>query len=504
MKKYFLFDLDGTLSDSAPGITKSVQYALEHFDIHVDDLNELRPFVGPPLVDSFMTFYGMSKEEADEAVKVYRERYVPIGIYENSIFPGIKHMLKSIKKNGGVLAVASGKPQKMVEIVLNHFGIRKYFDVCVGSDPEKGLGLISKEDIVNEALKQLYEGKEINYDECVMIGDRKFDVEGAHSHGIECVTISYDGEFLDELKEAGSDYIVFSERELEQLLLRGRKTRFFDAKKTDVSYRAPKIPLILYDLLMPILIYYLGSNLLRLVNHSLLQNAYPIVSGVIFLIMAAIMSYLFGYAELHNARYSYRFKNANMLRGADPIYRKNVFGALTLILIIVTSICFAFGVNIVFYLAGFFSKSANYQEVASNQQAVNLIEGILIYGLCSPIAEELVFRGIIYNRSKRYYSNLISGVISALFFGFYHGNIVQGTYGFLAGFLFAYIYEKSGSLLYAIMLHSIINLSGFALSNSSYLVGKLYNPIACAVFFIFFVASFFGAMCLEKKNRGIN
>ena len=125
MKKYFLFDLDGTLTDPKEGITTCVQYALHSLGIEEPDLDRLESFIGPPLKDSFMEFYGMDEEQAQAAVKKYRERFNDKGLYENEIYPGIAPMLQMLSEKGFRLAVASSKPTVFVEKILEHFGIRQ-------------------------------------------------------------------------------------------------------------------------------------------------------------------------------------------------------------------------------------------------------------------------------------------------------------------------------------------------------------------------------------------
>ena len=125
-----LFDLDGTLTDSGPGITRCVQYALASFRIEEPDLEKLNCYVGPPLLESFMNFAGLGCEEAQQAITKYRERYEAEGIFENEVYEGIPEVLAYLKEKGKILAVASSKPEKYVEQILEHFEIRKYFTVC--------------------------------------------------------------------------------------------------------------------------------------------------------------------------------------------------------------------------------------------------------------------------------------------------------------------------------------------------------------------------------------
>ena len=129
-----LFDLDGTLTDSGPGITRCVQYALASFGIEEPDLEKLNCYVGPPLLESFMNFAGLGCEEAQQAITKYRERYEAEGIFENEVYEGIPEVLAYLKEKGKILAVASSKPEKYVEQILEHFEIRKYFTEVTGSE----------------------------------------------------------------------------------------------------------------------------------------------------------------------------------------------------------------------------------------------------------------------------------------------------------------------------------------------------------------------------------
>lgn len=131
---YLFLDLDGTISDSAPGIVRSAQYALEAFGIPVSNPDDLLCFVGPPLEDSFQEFYHFTPQQADEAVKKYRERYEVTGVYENALYPGITDFLDAARRAGKTLMVATSKPQRMADLVLRHFGIADRFAFVGGRD----------------------------------------------------------------------------------------------------------------------------------------------------------------------------------------------------------------------------------------------------------------------------------------------------------------------------------------------------------------------------------
>ncbi len=216
MIKYALFDLDGTLTDPKIGITTCVQLALNYFGIEVENLDELQPFIGPPLKDSFMNFYGLTEEQAIKAMEIYRSRFAVKGLYENNMYEGIDTMLSRLRDEGYQLSVASSKPTVYVEQILEHFGIKKYFHHVVGSFLDGTR--VDKEEVVEEALR-LLGVTENNKNQAVMIGDRRFDVEGAKRHGILSVAVSYGYGPKEELNEANPDYIINTVEDLETLLL---------------------------------------------------------------------------------------------------------------------------------------------------------------------------------------------------------------------------------------------------------------------------------------------
>lgn len=217
-KKYLLFDLDGTLTDPKVGICTCVQYALAFFGIQEPDLDKLEPFIGPPLKDSFMMFYHMSDSEAETAVAKYRERFRDVGLFENEIYAGVPELLRALRERGMELAVASSKPTVFVERILEHFGISGYFSVVVGSELDGTR--VNKDEIVAEALNRLFAGKTLEKNRVYMIGDRKFDVEGAKALGVESVGVTYGYGGMEELVAAGADHIVQSVSELHAFLTR--------------------------------------------------------------------------------------------------------------------------------------------------------------------------------------------------------------------------------------------------------------------------------------------
>ena len=221
MFRKILFDLDGTLTNPKTGITKSVQYALAHFGIE-EEADNLTQFIGPPLIDSFMNFYGFSLEQAREGVTVYREYFAPKGIFENDVYPGVPEMLAALKENGAILAVASSKPEVFVEQILEHFDLAKYFDVVVGSLMNETR--TAKEEVLEEALRQLSimstDGAENDKKSTTaMVGDRKFDITGAKAHGLTAVGVSFGFAEPGELEAEEPDFIAETVEQLKDYLL---------------------------------------------------------------------------------------------------------------------------------------------------------------------------------------------------------------------------------------------------------------------------------------------
>lgn len=210
MYKAILFDLDGTLTDSGEGITKSVQYALERIGKPEPDLQKLRVFVGPPLIEQFEEYAGIDEKTARRAVEIYRERYAPIGIYENELYPGIEDMLAGLKNRGYKIGIASSKPENFVKIVAEYFHIESYFDEIVGSEPEGGR--TNKTEVIEEALRRM--GLTDHRDQVIMVGDKEHDVFGARRAGLECIAVSYGYGTKEELENARPLKIVNSVEEI--------------------------------------------------------------------------------------------------------------------------------------------------------------------------------------------------------------------------------------------------------------------------------------------------
>ena len=510
MFQYVLFDLDGTLKDPKEGITKSVQFALLQQGIHEKKLDKLESFIGPPLKYSFMEFYRMSEEEAVIAVGDYRKRFAPIGIFENKVYPGIPELLVKLKEAGIKLAVASSKPEPFVNRILEHFSLDRYFDVVVGSGLDGSLE--SKEEVVEEALHRLDElcrkdkSDVLHYEDdrdetdrdreagdmaaCgrgAMIGDRKFDISGGKEFGLTAIGVAWGYADKGELEAAGADYIAKNVKQLERYLLdsgysgkkgeeckqkvpQGKNEKKEDEKEMKSGF------LKTWDMLLPFLLYYIGSNACYIVLITMLQ-------------LLSRWGIAFGWLQGNAAAVNSMVRIFAMLGGGAilfPLYRKEKTswqaktGASFLTMGILAGSA-ALGINILFGLLQIMSVSREYEQVSEVQYQIPLLYGILLYGLISPLAEEMLFRGLLYNRMKKYFPVMTSAIVSSLLFGVYHGNVVQALYGLILGLVIVYCYEVTGNFKIPVFVHSTANIIVFVLTYHRDMSEALGTPVNCAV-----------------------
>ena len=198
-----LFDLDGTLTDSAPGIINSVIYALKKMGIEETDREKLHAFIGPPLMESFAKYYGFDHETCLTALVNYREYFSVDGKFENDVYEGIPEVLEELKAQGKRLIVATSKPELFARQIIEHFDLDKYFDFVGGASMDETRN--TKPEVIKYALSEC---GITDLDDVVMIGDRHHDVEGAAEFGIKTVGVLFGYGSLDELKDAGAAYIA--------------------------------------------------------------------------------------------------------------------------------------------------------------------------------------------------------------------------------------------------------------------------------------------------------
>lgn len=214
MYDVILFDLDGTLSDSGPGITNSVKYALDKYGIEVKDRRELFRFIGPPLVDSFMMFYGFSAEKALEITHVYREYYSVKGIFENEVYDGIEELLKKLQQVGKKVIVATSKPELFARKIIDHFGLTEYFEYVAGSNMNETRSY--KDEVIAYALESC---GITDLSKVLMVGDREHDILGAKKIGTDSLGVLWGYGDREELEKAGADYIAEKPQDVFEIIM---------------------------------------------------------------------------------------------------------------------------------------------------------------------------------------------------------------------------------------------------------------------------------------------
>lgn len=456
-----LFDLDGTLTDSAEGITKSVQYALAHFGMQEPDLEKLECFVGPPLMEQFMRYCGFGEEQGREAVRIYRERYSDTGIWENSVYEGIREMLEKLSDRGYTLGMASSKPTYFVRQILERFELLPYFQVVVGSEMDGTR--TDKAEVIEEALRQL-EVREYRQ-RVLMVGDKEHDVNGARKAGIPCVGVAYGYGSREELLKAQPLAIVSSVEELTDFLTDGTLYSY-EPVKIQKEEAGERIPLHVGRPFLKIwrILYPIGLHFSAGIAASLLL-VIPIAAITIFgggyeskFLESTVV--LTGLMEIIAIPFLlYFMKRDRILRG--NLGKETVKQNLSPVFIVVLIFAAAAFSDLLSQAMAFlripdlFPSYGEISEEIYSQNSFGVV--VLVVGILAPIAEEMVFRGLVYARLADYLGGKWGILLSGLLFGIYHGNMVQFIFSAILGFWFAWLYQKSGKLLVPILAHAAVN-----------------------------------------------
>ena len=208
---WVLFDLDGTLTQSEDGIWNCAKHAAKKMGFPEPDAETLRKFIGPPLEYSFSTYMGMTKEQAAEAVRFYRERYTTVGMYENRVYPGVRVMMRTLWKAGAKLGIVTGKPAYPTGKILEHFGLDKFLTTVVCATD----GHAEKVHLIRQALPE-------DAGEVWMVGDRCFDMEGGTKAGVHTLGVTYGYGSEEELLESGAERLAKTPREISEILMPGK------------------------------------------------------------------------------------------------------------------------------------------------------------------------------------------------------------------------------------------------------------------------------------------
>ena len=202
MFDYLFFDLDGTLTDPAQGITNSFVHALKYFGIEIPSYETLCTFIGPPLPETFKSQFGFDDQKVAEGVKIYREYFATKGLLENSVYPGIPELLAGLKAAGKKLVVATSKPEEYSVRIIEHFGLAQYFENVCGSLMDESRS--KKDEVIAYAIERNHISDK---SKILMIGDRKHDILGAKKIGLKSCGVLFGYGSRKELEEAGADFI---------------------------------------------------------------------------------------------------------------------------------------------------------------------------------------------------------------------------------------------------------------------------------------------------------
>ena len=213
---HIFFDMDGTLMDTGLGITKAVQYSLKRMNIIEKDLDKLKPFIGPPLHETYTKLYNFSTEEYYTALEAFHEYYRKKGIFEARHFPHMQETLAALKEAGKKLYVATSKPEPEARIVTDKFGLDRYFEYVGGSDGDYNTQRATKADVIRYVCE---ENNLSDMEDIIMVGDKSHDVTGAGKVGMKSIGVLYGYGDYDELSKAGADYICDTVLDLKKLLL---------------------------------------------------------------------------------------------------------------------------------------------------------------------------------------------------------------------------------------------------------------------------------------------
>lgn len=509
MYRYILFDLDGTLSDPKVGICTSFQYALSKMGIDEPDIDKLEPVIGPPLKDSFVDLYHLNDEEAEQAKAYYRERYSDVGKFENEIYPGIPELLRDLKKKDRVVVLASSKLTSYCEEILEHFGILEYFDYVVGSVLDGSRD--KKEDIIKEAIDQMFEGGEPDYDEIVMIGDRKYDIEAALNVGITSIGVTYGYGSREELEEAGAGKIVNTVEGLRSLLLIpmgfSKPTPAIDLTGEGENPRKANSPEDLkamskdisrksfantWGFAGPALIYGLGSYAF--------SSGLVLLAGLFYKNKAeytpTLTAILFGLGHLIACLFVLRdFRSVAKHIKDRTVEEPNIKFAIPAFF---AQLVLAVGMGS-FYKLAFVTN-----ETTTETQVPPFAICLIAFGIMVPVASNLVFSGICYHRAGKFMKGTIPMLFTIILCSFMERSTGTGLALALMMGISIFIADKMGKYIYS--LGSFV-ISAFVMTAVQY--SKTTNAIYDDPMAVFRFVGVAGVIMIlvnvfDKKERALN
>lgn len=209
MYRHILFDLDGTLTDPGMGIKNSIRYALSKQNRPIPEDTVLNAFIGPPLIETFMKYCNVNRTEAESLLADYREYFKEKGMFENKVYPAIPKTLEELKAVGARLYVATSKPEPFAKRILEHFDLARHFDFIGGSTLNETR--TKKDEVIRYVLKENH----LSPEECLMVGDRYYDIEGARKCGLKVAAVLFG--YGDRQELITADHLIAAPLELLKL-----------------------------------------------------------------------------------------------------------------------------------------------------------------------------------------------------------------------------------------------------------------------------------------------
>lgn len=200
--QYIFWDLDGTIANTYEGISKCLQYALEPYGIQLESEQEIRKFIGPPFRYSFPKYCGLNETQTEEAIRRYRERYIPVGVYECELFPDVRKTMEKFRADGCIQVLTSSKPEAQCRQILEKFQMTELFDEVTGASPDGKID--TKIEVLQEAFRRIQQKQICQKDQVILIGDTQYDADGAKEAGIDCIGVTYGFGSPEELLDHGA------------------------------------------------------------------------------------------------------------------------------------------------------------------------------------------------------------------------------------------------------------------------------------------------------------
>ncbi len=374
------------------------------------------------------------------------------------LYPGIRDMLCRLAARQIVLAVASDRPKEQICELLKYIEIDGYFSLVVGNDSDMDVSGKEKITILQEGVKQLKKktGRRLGKENVMIVGDRRCDLEAAMVLGVTGVEVSYGYAEDGELMRMTPDALVDDVEQLEEVIT---------GEKGYYRYRDKSAFLKTIEILRPFLLYWalelIIYNLLYLTSSQILLQGQNGQQLSVWLNAATAIATWPMLSVLYRRSY---------IGDTSPVVtrRKSVRFSQDSILVVVYAVAIAVGLNILIAHLRIIAISDTYERVSSTQYSVSLLVGLVIYGILTPFTEELMFRGILYNRIRKYFPVPMAIMLSSLIFACYHGNLVQMLYAGIMGMVMAMLYEYYDRLLAApVLFHCAANIMVYALSKSN-------------------------------------